>query len=212
MALTLLASAGAKQTTTGINTTGATAIILFHGGYDTSGTVSDSKGNTWTALTEGVNSHKGRIYYNLSPNVGTGHTFSSSQTYGAIFALVFTGETLTYSSESGSTGSGTSASPGSISPASAGNVLITGNAFGATYSGLSINSGFTITNSVAYAAGTVYGGSAAYLIQTSSSSQNPTWSWTGSSGFVTRMACFTYPYVSSDSATPMLFGGGVTLS
>src|ERR1039458_7307067 len=78
-------------------TTGSTLILVasvsaFATGL---GTLSDSKSNTWTALTTwgAVGPYFVRMSYCLNPTVGTGHTFSTTGTSGnpGIAMIAFSG-------------------------------------------------------------------------------------------------------------------------
>jgi hypothetical protein len=76
--------------------------------------------------------------------------------------------------DSGATSSSsTTIQPGSITP-SGSSLIITTVGVESTGTG-SINLGFTITDQIGYAAGNNIGGASAYLIQTSGSVINPTW-------------------------------------
>ena len=94
MAFSLIAhtATGSAGTTSGINTTGANLIVVTVA-YDTQSGVSDSNGNTWTALTAQSGSQDGnaRMYYCFNPTVGAGHTFTSAQGYGAICVSAWSG-------------------------------------------------------------------------------------------------------------------------
>ncbi len=74
---------GGDTTGTPIDTTGANLLIFGVSYLDGSApTISDSKSNTWTALTATLPSTSGdiRIYYAKNPTVGAGHTFSATGT------------------------------------------------------------------------------------------------------------------------------------
>lgn len=190
MSYSLVTNAGAVQTTTGVTTTGATLIVLWQA-YDSGATVSDSKSNTWTALTNysGVATF-GRMYYCLNPTVGTAHTFSTSISYGAIFMQAWRGNkvTLPFDQENGSTGTGTTRQPGSVTPSEANELVVSGIALGSPAVTPTINSGFSATNVLD--SGAAYGGGLAYLIQTTATATNPTWSWSGSANTTGANATF----------------------
>ena len=100
MAIALISSTSASNTadtvTTGsIETTAATLLVVWLA-MDNGGTVSlsDSKSNSWTALTSSVNgSTKSILYYCSNPTVGTGHTFTNAgnQNYSTIYVGAFSG-------------------------------------------------------------------------------------------------------------------------
>lgn len=172
--------------TSAIDTTGANLIVLTVPYYPLLGgtpTVSDSKGNSWTALTLQANQGAVRLYYCVSPIVGSGHTFTATGTdiYATIDVLAFSGASASpYDQESGSAFD----SPGSITPPQDGCLLVTAssNNGGTT----SVDSGFTgFTHD--FTPGSHMGGGIAYLIQSAAAAVNPT--WTGSNA-VCVMASF----------------------
>ena len=109
MAIGVVASTGKAGTQNGvtsnaIDTTGANLIVLavsYYGGLGNTliaGEVSDSKGNTWTALTNRGSNNAGnvRLFYCSNPTVGSGHTFTASDsggggTYPSLFAIALSG-------------------------------------------------------------------------------------------------------------------------
>ena len=182
-------------TTTGVDTSGANLIVLLVSSYHAGGavTVSDSKSNTWTALTQrnSTTDIRARLYYCASPTVGASHTFTASGSgiYPSLGAIAFSGAAASpFDLESGGAAeSGTTSQPGSITPGENNCVLVSGVGNGGT--GMSINSGFT-ASSVDFSFGAHNGGGIAYKIQTTAGAENPTWSWTTSSANATAMASF----------------------
>lgn len=201
----LIASATATGVVTGgtssaVNTTGANLIVIsaahFPNGH--AQTVSDSKGNTWTALTD-YSIHIGisvRLYYCYNPTVGSGHTFTISGTnsYGSLNVAAFSNvATSPLDQSNGATNSSASSlSTGSITPSQANSIVIAG--FGADNGGtsISINSGFTIAASNDYSAGGSEAGAIAYKIVTSASAINPQWSIASSAPIAAAIANFKY--------------------
>lgn len=185
MAISVIASAFINQasTSSAINTTGADALVVFVARYSTEPTLSDSKGNTFTAQTDHtfVGDFKGRFFLCLGPTVGTGHTFSLSGTAGAnhglVIALSGVKQTSPLDGQSSSYATGSPISPGSITPSENNCILITGVAGYNTGTVSSIDSGFTTTQ-----IGTgdyfhhAYG--LAYKIQTTAGAENPAWTLT----------------------------------
>jgi hypothetical protein len=198
VAYSVVASAGAKGTTAGIDTTGATLIVLFVHQDTAAQGVSDSKGNTWTSLTSqtgGVSgtNNTGRLWYCVNPTVGSGHTFSAAVAYGAIAALALAGNAaVPFDQEngSGSTSSVTSRQPGSITPSEDDCIVVAGTGIGGSNSNHAIDGGFTIAGDLNGISGTQYGGFIAYLIQTSATAANPTSSWTTSNVSASVIASF----------------------
>jgi len=173
-------------TTTGVDTTGATLLILTVGWYDGTTadvTVSDSKGNTWTPLTKKSDTGLStRMWYCDSPTVGSAHTFtvSGSGTYSAVSVSAWSGSTTgAYGTENSAYSAvANSLAAGSVTPAVDGSLVVTACSFAATGT-FSIGSGFTITNQQNYNGATNEGHAQAYLIQGTAAAINPTWSQTG---------------------------------
>lgn len=220
MAFSLIAStaagsvdAGASVTTAAINTTGANllvaAITRWTGG---TATLTDSKGNTWTALTENTYTTVGcRLYYCVNPTVGTGHTFSESgtTTYATLCVAAFaSGATSATLDQSATNGDGnTFLDVGPLTPSTSGQLIITALGFDVNEV-VAINSGFTITNQVALAAGQHEGGAMAYLIQGAAAAVTPRWSWTSTTGAVARMVSFQAVAADPPPPTPPPGGRG----
>lgn len=188
MATTLVTNgkiAGALNGTTSsaIDTTGASLIVLSIGQYDVGSdvTLSDSKGNTWVKLTVQSNfDTRSWIAYCINPTVGTGHTFtiagSNSYSFATISAWVGTAAATTFRSQnSANSAIANSIQPGSVTPDANGQLVWTGFC-GFVNASSTINSSFTITDQNAGASGTCYGGAGAYLIQGTAAAVNPTWS------------------------------------
>lgn len=168
-------------TTTAINTTGANLIVLALGWYvgSATATVSDSKGNTWIALTDvsgGFSKHQ--IYYAKNATVGTGHTFtismSTSAWPGAFVYAISGADTTAPFDVQNSFANVLSSGPISIAvtPTINGSFIVTGLRTGnATTSTVSIDLSFILTKNT--------GGAAAYIIQTTAATINPTWNYSG---------------------------------
>lgn len=183
---------GVSVTTGAIDTTGASLLLAFVGDYNsvTASTVSDSKSNTWTALTtySGGTNPRARIFYAKNPTVGTGHTFTATAPGAATFPGVafyaFSGADTTAPFDSpqenggGNTVSGTSFQPGSVAPSVDNELLFTGICLDGTFSAPTVDSSFTIGDSVAFSNGQTFGVFVAYQIQTTATTRNPTLSWT----------------------------------
>lgn len=163
---------GTNGTTDAIDTTGADLLVV-HVGHGTGGdgTITDSKSNTWTALT--TQGGESTLWYCLNPTVGTGHTFTvTGGSFPSISVAAFSGE-CTYDQESG----GTDNQPGAITPAANGALLISGFAHQQTSFGVvAVNSGFAIAAEFTYSAGGRIGSALAYFEQATAASIQPTWS------------------------------------
>lgn len=190
---------GASGGASSINTTGATllcAVIIAHNAGTPTMSISDSKSNTWTitAPVQVTTDIWASVAYVLSPSsVGSGHTFTSSSpaSYTAVFAFgTSTGWTFDQKSTSGSSANSPQTTP-SITPALANEVIIAGfGDFNAIVTGTVNNSfaggqGVGSTNFIPQnLSGSPCVGGAAYLIDSSTSSINVTFTFTPStSGF-----------------------------
>jgi hypothetical protein len=182
-------------TTSAINTTGANLIVLSVAYFATLSTVSDSKGNPWTPLTERTtgSTAKHRLYYALAPAVGPGHTFtvSGASIFAGMVVLAFTDTFVPiFESQNGAAGStGTSVATGSLTPTTNGSLIISGVSLATVPQAISVNSALTAVT-VAGAAGTALNGGQGYLVQGTAAAINPTWSWTTSAENAVSLAVF----------------------
>lgn len=177
-------------TTGTLNSTGASfavAIASWYAGGTPDGTLTDSKSNSWNLLTKQSTSmpNSGRLFYSNLTSVGSGHTFdySGAGIYASLCVAVFSGGHATpFDQENGHVdNSSATIQPGSVTPGEDNELVICGLAHetdgGQTKS---INGGFTITNQTGYANGNYEGSALAYLIQTTATPANPTWTNGGS--------------------------------
>ena len=186
MAVAYIGSAHGVGTSASVDTTGATLLVMALV-YDGSITVSDSKGNTWTALTERVNSGgtKVRIYYSTGANltsVGSGHTFTTSLSYGRVIGAAFSG-TGAYEAEATASDSGftvNAVNAGSLTPSENGCLLVAITNFGNTTNTFAIDSGYALPQAQTGVSGISYGGGLGYLIQSTAGAVNPQFTWGGS--------------------------------
>lgn len=192
-------ASGNGPSVTGLNTTGNTlfgACVSADNSNGTGQTVSDNKGNTWTRIVRVPNlaSNQLEFWYSLPTTVGSGTNITYSGNFATIQAITFAG-TATSSILDGAVVSNsgafsTSIQPGSITPSQANGLLLTCLALDAGTASEAINGGFTISNDVGApnaAAAT------AYLIQTSATAANPTWSGYLSTTALTAMQAFKDP-------------------
>lgn len=202
-------------TSNAIDTTGCNLLVIgIHHYSSATLTVSDSKGNTWTALTHYATTlHTGvRLYYCLNPTVGSGHTFTISSTgrYPTITVLGFSGvkDTSPFHSENGSSSdvAGTSRQPGSVTPPEDGCLIVTGLVLSNAVTSQAINSSMTLQEYVNYTAANYMGGGIAYYVQATAAAINPTWSWAGSVRTSAAIAVFK-PEPAASTLTPRNFGG-----
>lgn len=206
-----------------IDTSGADLIVAIVGEYsvNAAAVVTDSKGNTWTALTsyQTSNQDKVTLWYTQPTSVGSGHTFTvtdAASTIPAIAVSAWSGSTpiAVFDQQNGNTSpSGTTCSPGSITPSSANSLVITG--FTAVSDGAgapTVDSGFALLANALVNGATGVSAAIAYKI-TGSTPSNPI--WTNAAGASTAAAIASFrvaaPTVSRGS-TPVsravLFGSG----
>lgn len=205
--ITLLAHAHVEGdsgvTTSGINPTGATLLVIFVASYAPAGswTISDSLGNTWTPLTRyfvGGGETQGQFFYVANPTVGAGQTFTGVGGFGTLQVSAWSG-VVTTSPLDNSTGNGLGPSagvstiqPGTLTPSIANCLVLTGegnNNNGGTSQ--TVDSGFTVIDSVNYAAGNNEAGTTAYLVQGAAGAVNPTWTLSSSTDvLIAAMAVF----------------------
>jgi hypothetical protein len=205
MAISLVGHTGilGSATTTAIDTTGSTLLVVISYYWSSiTGTVTDSKGNTWNNLTQyGTSDSTGlcQIHYSYNKggsalSVGTNHTFTiSSQAYQCLHAIAFSG-TLTDSSvylsgsDHGNLGNDP-IKPGSVTPSAAGDLILTGwSGGGGTTTAQSIDSGLSALDFLHNSSDMDI--CQAYLITTGTGAIDPTWTLTGGSNFATSIAVF----------------------
>ncbi len=185
-------------TTAGIDTNGATLIVV-HVGLDNSGTptISDSLGNTYTALTA-INSGaaKSILYYKYLPLTGSAHTFTNSGAFNfsTIEVVAFGATKITadpFDQENGGTGlASTTCVLGSITPSENNEVLVTGICLNGAGLPVSIDSGFTVLQDEEFGAGNNYGSAIAYRILETAAAIAPTWTRTNANSSAARIASF----------------------
>lgn len=179
---------GNSVTTGAIDTTGADLLIAVVG--QESGvadiTPTDSKGNTWNALTEQVEgAGRGCMFWSRPTSVGSGHTFTASQasSFPAIVVEAWSGSVSSpFDQQNGAhdSSAGATIQTGSVTP-SEGNELIVAGATGRGQNATSIDSSFTLRNTQA-SSGTNDTAAIATLEQTSPASVNPTWTFSAAGG------------------------------
>lgn len=174
-----------------IDTTGASLLVFCTA---TSGTTnnafSDSKGNTWTALTAqaaGLGAATAiRGFYAINPIVGTGHTFSLASVASSFPTLIGLGASGTAVTSPLDTQNGvsnttfpstdTTQAVGSITPSAITNIMTACITFNNSVTSVSVNSSYSITDTITND-GNHFAMSMAYKLSPSGA-QNPTFSWT----------------------------------
>lgn len=168
-------------TTNAVDTTGANLIVVAVGSYDglTAEALTDSKGNTWTALTayRRVGDDRVRLYYCYGPTVGSGHTFTFAATnsFSSIAVQAWSGAASSpHDQENGANAAASTIATGSVTPSENDEILVSA-AVNEAGTISSIDSSFTTSNLQAAAGGLAYGVGMAYKIQTTAGAENPTW-------------------------------------
>jgi hypothetical protein len=170
-------------TTAVMDTTGATLLVVAISEFQKTPAVpTDSKSNSWTALTEQVhtNTHT-RMFYSIPGTVGASHTFTTatSSSFAGMAAMAFSG-TLPSSAFEGQSGSSGSSpiQPGSLTPSFNNELFVS--AFGSqTASVPTIDSGFSTPVGILNS-GTTTTCYMAYLVKTPIGAVNPSWTQSGS--------------------------------
>ncbi len=199
-----ISSGGANGSTTGaIDTRGSNfcVAVAFHydiGAIAVTDSVNGSSG--WTPLTDTAGGFAGntQIWYNAnlsSGNVGAAQTFtvSGSGVYAVIGAACFSGVAASpfdVENHAAQT-SGTTLQPGSITPGFNNELVIAASGWNAADTSSISGGGFsTILQHQDYGGGNNMGGSMAYLVQSTATATNPT--FTGSTGFLTSAAIASF--------------------
>ena len=185
MAVTLINSvtagstSGTAVTTSGIDTTGASLILIWAASNNGSSAAAptDSKSNTLTGVTAyNDGTRRGQFFYVVNPgSLGTGHTWSLTAVAPTLVVYVFSGID-SYNKETGTTGGTNSLAVGSLTPDYDGSLTVTAlcgqaNATSApTVDGL-----FSTPFGTVGVAGTTVNGHMAYRVQGAAGAFNPNW-------------------------------------
>lgn len=180
--------------TTPINTTGSSLIVVEVTSYiGVSGpSFSDNQSNTWTTLTQQSGSEpQTQFYYVASPNTNSSHTFtySGSNSFASVCVIALSGTaTSPFDQQNGAiTSTSATGQPGSVTPGQANEIVITAVGYNGGGDVSSINSGFTISDHIPFSSGGYEGSGMAYLIQTSATAANPTFTLTTSVPSITAV-------------------------
>lgn len=192
------ASPGATGGATGsVDTSGADLIVVGASWYNPVGSAtaaSDSKSNTWTALSLHVSgSYAIRMWYCVNPTVGSGHTFTvdcgGNSIYPSIFVMAFSGVAASPLDQiNTNSNSGTTVTSGSITPTEDNELCVTMAGLD-TSTSHSVDSGFTAYTQN-WTGGVVVAGGMAYKIQTTAAAVNPQWTGNVSGTYLARIASF----------------------
>lgn len=184
-------------TSDALDTTGANALFALVatdavGDGGSAGTFSDSKGNTWVALTPQItatSSPRARLYYSMPSSVGGSHTFTYARTdgYASIYVWAYDSgaDTFEFEDENGDVQTDqNNLSPGNVTPSDDGALVLAGIAFSAAIAGdAEADNGFTETPMLAFNSGVSYGLRGASLEQPTAAAITTTFSWSGSISF-----------------------------
>lgn len=202
LAHTIKEGSATTVTTTALDTTGATLIVLVCG-FNQNATppsngsfsLTDSQGNMWSA---GFNPNIGKtqnntrttmIAWRANPATNASHTFTLTGVGSfdpTVAVLAFSGAVGFPEKLVGAIGATvTSLSPGSITPSQNNELLIAGLCLPST-STATIDASFSITDQTGGTTGQFV--AAAYLIQTTAGAATPTWSFASNSGAASLMA------------------------
>lgn len=206
MAITIVAHTAKVGTSTGCtttaqNTTGATGIVLgatWLKGSTTPTITSSPSAGTFTERTEysGAATLTTALWYIASPTTGATQTFTIAGTniFCPLFMVAFAGSLAAspFDVENGGAGVATlTQQPGSITPNFANEILITTMGKQATTTGnATINGGFSTPDYINSAGGASFGGGMSYLIQTTATAANPTWTTDVTSEMTADIASF----------------------
>jgi len=216
---------GTTVTTSAIDTTGANFVIvgtaaLSPGDGGGSCTISDSKSNTWVGLTP-TDGFFGRtkMFFVGNATVGSGHTFTITCTLAnapsmmvAAFSHVFAGGNPSDQEGAGAFKGATDPAtiqPGSVTPSQNNELVVSTLGLFQVTTVISINSGFTIAQTLDGNL-TTFTGSLAYLVQGTAGAINPTWNYTIQSNSEAVIATFKDDGTVTTSSGVM--GGGVRLA
>lgn len=182
-------------TSPAIDTTGATLLVVVTARFGSTMSVTDSKGNTYTALTDYLSGDAVQIHYCKNPTVGSGHTFTGTTAAGypsiSVGAFNNTDTTANADQSNGATSASASTlATGSVTPSTDNQLLVAGVAH--DKAAQSINGGFTVLDSKAYSASNYIGSALAYLVQTTATAANPTWDTTTAGNICAAIATFKH--------------------
>lgn len=171
-------------TSAAIDTTGADLIVIHVAqgeGIASPAVVSDSEGNTYTALTaitEGAvaGGLRSRLYFCASPVTDANHTFSVTGTniFPTFGVQAWSGAHASpFDVENGHEDSGASLTTNPVTPSQANSLIVCGLNSHDNAATVSIDSGFTISDQAAFGGGDHYCGAMAYLSGAPASAFDP---------------------------------------
>lgn len=197
-------------TTTAINSTGSDILFAACSDYAavTRAVVTDSKSNSWTALTSYSTSAAVRttIWYAKNPSVGSGHTATcaGTGTFPGLAFAAFSGSDLTapFDKENGAhDDNNNTLGPGIITPAADNSLVLTAFGWSTTGAPSAPPTGYTLLDQADKGVNN-FGVAFASQIQTTATATNPVWSKAGLDAVAASVAAFK---VSSGAAARRRF-------
>ncbi len=170
-------------TTASCDTTGALLLVAMvaNAQATAAATVSDSKSNTWTALTpQSVSGQaRGQLFYAANPIVGSGHTFTVdtvTSSEPAIAVMAFAGISSSVGPQNGfsQAGNAVTLSTGSITPPADNALIVWGNANSQPSAPNAIDGIAIVTDQLGSIAATAFAVSAGYGVQGTAAAVNLT--------------------------------------
>lgn len=183
-------------TSPAIDTTGSTLLVCGTSiSHLSTSVVSDSKSNTWIALTrkDTSTSQTSQIFYCFTPTVGTNHTFTIGPAGGFETMCIATFSGLTaFDKQSGNVNDGVASTikPGALTPTAINSLVITAVGMTTLAGAASIDGGFIISDQIPFNSGLYFGTGLAYILQTSIAAADPTWTVPSSTNQAATMAVF----------------------
>lgn len=176
-------------TTNAIDTTGATLIVVVLAtGAQALVSITDTGNNLWYYNDHFQQSTQDIAFaFCVNPVTNASHTFTLTQAFPSVAVLVFSGNAAGSEKTTASGANSTTVTPGSITPAEDDALLIAGFCGGAATT-QSISGGFTISDQIGGSSGQRV--AAAYLIQTSKTAANPTWTNSASANISAMLGSF----------------------
>lgn len=218
MAFSVINSVSAQSTDTNGFTSGAidtsTSDLLVMAVADyaatTESTISDTYSNNWLQAQVEYDPTttvvRLRMLYAKQAIVGTGHQFIATVTGGfpALAVIALSGSAPNPNgATTGNNGTAVNTlSPGNITPTSDNWILVTALAHTLPSTVATIDSGFTIQEQLQNQSGIAFGLALAYLIQTTATSETPTWSMNNNETTAANMCGFRVPFGQRFLLTP----------
>jgi len=170
-------------TSSAIDTTGANLLICLLSNM-VGTTITDSKSNTWTALT--LYSGTGpdiKFLYAKNATTGTGHTFTTPNWDQAVVAAFSGADTSApFDQENGQNQGAGITTPGSITPTANGALVVAGIASINFAGTATVDSSMSIIDQAASVGGNPEGSALAYIVQGTAGAIAPTWTLAASAG------------------------------